>query len=113
MHSLILPLCSRSRKSKDLWLCLDAKVLGNQHTTLIYQHHQPQRYHPKIQFETHSHQPLIKKKVGHKLPERRLSLSTSRRLGGYAHVGDAIPHTHIHTSNHSISTKPHHKSKLH
>ena len=33
-------------------------------------------------------------KVGHKLPERRLSLSTNARFGGYAHVGDAIPHTH-------------------
>ena len=33
-------------------------------------------------------------KVGHKLPERRLSLSTNARFGGYAHLGDAIPHTH-------------------
>ena len=31
--------------------------------------------------------------VGHKLPERRFSLSTSHRFGGYAHVGDAVPHT--------------------
>ena len=32
-----------------------------------------------------------------KLLERRFSLSMSRRLGGYAHMGDAIPLTqHMH-----------------
>ena len=31
--------------------------------------------------------------VGHKLPKRRFSLLTNRRFEGYAHVGDAVPHT--------------------
>ena len=36
--------------------------------------------------------------VGHKLPERRSSHSTNHRFGGYAHVGDAVPHIHSNTS---------------
>ena len=49
--------------------------------------------------------------VGHKLLERRFSLSTNRRFEGYAHVGDAVPHTplkHInllHFQHHNIANK--------
>ena len=43
----------------------------------------------------------------HKLPERRLSLSTNQRFGGYAHVGDAIPHTlkHLKFQQHNVANQ--------
>ena len=48
--------------------------------------------------------------MDYKLPERRFSLSMSRRLGGYAHVGDVVPPTqymHFHTKfqQHNIAPK--------
>ena len=52
-------------------------------------------HHSTFQFQIHKYQSTT---VGHKLPERRLSLSTNQRFGGYAHVGDAVPHTHSNTS---------------
>ena len=44
-------------------------------------------------------------RVDHKLPKRLFSLSTSPRLGGYAHMGDAAPPTqYIHFNSLKFSS---------
>ena len=74
------------------------KILSNQTTpfndeTLGKKHKRCEYDHAPFTTPNTNSQASITK-VGHKLPERRLSLSTNARFGGYAHVGDAIPHTH-------------------
>ena len=61
-------------------------------------------HHSQAQLKHTSHEPFTR--VDHKLPERRFSLLTSRRLGGYAHMGDAVPHTqHIHFNSLNFSNR--------
>ena len=76
--------------------------------TYTLKHINFQQHNVATQATINTHQTPIQNKnnkiVGHKLPERRLSLSTNQRFGGYAHVGDAVPHTHSNTSNFSSIT---------
>ena len=78
------------------------RTRGRCGSTYTLKHINFQQHNVATQATINTHQTPIQNKnnttVGHKLPERRLSLSTNQRFGGYAHVGDAVPHTHSNTS---------------
>ena len=84
------------------------RTRGRCGSTYTLKHINFQQHNVATQATINTHQTPIQNKnnktVGHKLPERQLLLSTNQRFGGYAHVGDAIPHTHSNTSNFSSIT---------